>query len=187
MDIQKVCIYIGVVGGLKGGWDLWQTWHPSYDLEIVRSAPVTLTYDPKQKDLIFAFGLILNNRGTTSDFIERTDADLHLTSGNSPHFAFGDLEITFRDGSNRIPKRLPIQKEASRSVTCEISAHLTDELQAMFQLHETHRELVVTLFAHGQRSYPVKFAFDFGEDIGTTLFNSSKKEPVALNFLGSDL
>src|SRR5947209_773778 len=92
---EKVAIYIGVMGGLKGAWDLWQTWHPNYDLEIVRSAPVTLTYDPKQKDLISAFGLILNNRGTTSDFIERTNADLHLTSDNSPHFAFGDLDITF--------------------------------------------------------------------------------------------
>jgi hypothetical protein len=91
------------------------------------------------------------------------NADLHLTNSNSQHFAFGDLNIAFRDGSNRIPKQLPIQKEAARPVTCEISAHMTDELRAMFQLHETRRELVVTLFAHGQRSYPVRFAFDFGE------------------------
>lgn len=184
--LEKVAIAIGLMGGLKSAWDLWQTWHPNYDLEIVRSAPITLTYDPKQKDLIFAFGLILNNRGTTSDFIERTNADLHLTNSNPQHFAFGDLDITFKDGSNRIPKQLPIQKENSRPLTCEISAHMTDELRAMFQLHETRRELVVTLFAHGQRSYPVRFAFDFGEDIGTTLFTSSKKEPVTLTFVGSD-
>jgi hypothetical protein len=78
--LEKIAIAIGVMGGLKGASDLWQTWHPNYHLEIEPSAPVALTYDPRQKDLTFAFGLILNNKGTTSDAIERSVADLRLTT-----------------------------------------------------------------------------------------------------------
>jgi hypothetical protein len=100
---------------------------------------------------------------------------------------FGDLDITFKDGTNQIPKNLPIQRDASKSVTCEIGAYMTDELREMFQQHETRRELVITLFGHGRMSYPVRFSFDFGEDVPTTLFDSSKKEPVSLTFVGSDL
>jgi len=175
------------MGGLKGASDLWQTWRPNYELEITRSAPVKLTYYPKQKELIFALGLNLNNKGTTSDAIERIGADLRLTTDSSRHCAFGDLDITFNDGSNQIPKNSILQKETSKSVTCEMSTYMTDELRAMFHLHETRRELVITLFGHGQRSYPVRFFFDFGEDVATTLFESSKKEPVTLTFLGSDV
>jgi hypothetical protein len=185
--LEKIAIAIGVMGGLKGAADLWQTWHPSYDLEIERSAPVTLTYDARQKDLILAVGLILTNRGTTSDAIERSTADLRLATDSSQHCAFGNLNITFKEGANQIPRNLPIQKDGSRSVTCEISAHMSHELRGMFQLHETRRELVITLFGHGQKPYPVRFAFDFGEGVAKTLFDPSKKEPQPLTFLGSDL
>lgn len=184
---EKIAILIGVMGGLKGALDIWQTFRPNYDLEIKRSSPVRITYDPKQNDLIFTVGLIVNNRGTTSDAIERSDADLRLITDPSRHCTFSNREISFKDRNNQIPKNLPIQKEAFKSVTCEISAQMTDDLHEMFQQHETRRELLITLIGQGEVSYQVRYFFDLGEDVAPTLFDSSKKEPVTLTFIGSDL
>jgi hypothetical protein len=82
--LEKVAIIIGVMGGLKGASDLWQTWYPKYDLEILRSAPVTITYDSRQNDLVFALGLIVNNRGTTSDAIEKEPSRTSFDWSSTP-------------------------------------------------------------------------------------------------------
>jgi len=185
--LKVISIPFGLLGGTKAGVDLWQAWHPRFELEVERSAPVILTYDPRQKGLTLTCGLVITNRGTASDGIERANSDLRSTTDPSRHYVFGDLSIIFKDGPNQIPKNLPIQKDSGKATTCEFSAYMTDKLRELFQLHDTRRELIVTLVGHGQKSYSVKFTFDFGADIGPTLFNPSNKEPVILNFRGSDM
>jgi hypothetical protein len=105
--LEKVAILIGVMGGLKGASDLWEARFPHYDLEITRSAPLTLTYDPRQKVLTCSVGLIFNNRGSRSDEVELCSGDLRSTTDRSRHYAFSDLYVVFKDSNNEVPKNLP--------------------------------------------------------------------------------
>jgi nucleoside phosphorylase/predicted acylesterase/phospholipase RssA len=181
-----IAAWIYHFANVKAGIDIWQAWYPRFNLEVEKSAPVSLTYDPRQKGLTLTCGLVLTNRGTASDGIERANSDLRSTTDTSRHYVFGDPYIIFKDGPNQIPKNLPIQKDSGKAITCELNAHLTEKLRELFGLHDTRRELIINLFGHGQKEYSTKFVFDFGQDIGPTLFDPSKKEPVTLTFLGSD-
>jgi hypothetical protein len=193
---ERIGLLIGVIGGIisipKGLIDGWQaieqTFYAKPKLIIERSAPLSLTYDPKQKILTLSFGLILQNKGDDSEAIERCSGYLGVPGDATRRAAFDDTDIIFKDGGNQIPKNLPIQKGGEyRPITCEITSYFTDQLRAMFSQHETERELVLSLSGQNQRSYSVRFGFDFGDGIASTLFDPTLQAPKTLRILDSIL
>jgi hypothetical protein len=77
--------------------DGYQAVFASPKLIVERSAPVALTYDPKQKTLAISFGLILQNKGNDSEAIERCGAYLGVPGDPTRRVDFGDPAIIFKE------------------------------------------------------------------------------------------
>lgn len=189
---ERIGIIIGVIGGIisipKGAMEAYETFFAKPKLIIERSAPLTLTSDPKQKTLTLSFGLILQNKGNDSEAIERCSAYLGVPGDASRREDFSDPDIIFKSDGNQIPKNLPIQKGGDyRPITCEITSQITEPLRAIFNQHETQRQLIFALYGQANRSYSISFDFDFGSDIASTLLDPSLRDSKSLTFIGSNL
>jgi hypothetical protein len=190
LDWKNVGIIIGLVGGLisipKSAIEGWRTIFGKPELEVWRSAPVSLTYDPKHGSLQCSFGVLLHNTGNRAEVINTLSAYFGLPDDPSRRVAFSGNDITLKEGANEIPKVLPIEQNMAKTLTCEINVALSDSMRDLFTQHETSRELVLDLGGENSRSYPAVFRFDVSENVTKLLFDSEGPPIRFIQFLDSD-
>src|SRR5207247_8400631 len=79
---QNAAIIIGLVGGIisipKSTIEGWQTIFSRPKLDVERSVPVSIAYDPKNNVLRCSFGMLLFNAGNKAEIIKAFHAQLRV-------------------------------------------------------------------------------------------------------------
>jgi hypothetical protein len=188
--LEMTAIVIGAVGGLisipKTAIEVWDAYFSEPQLEIFRSAPVVLTYEPQQKVILFTVGVSLHNKGKKSERIQNINAFFGVADDLERRAGFNETNIVLKSGPNQIPRYLSLKPDSLESITCEITAHFS-EISGLFQQHETRRVLELVIAGDEGRTYSVKFSFDIGKDVASTLFDTNIKSARTIQFIGSDL
>ncbi len=151
------------------------------------SVPLSARYEPGNRELTFAFGLVLQNDGTASEVIKDARARVAAVTDESPVFQFNKTNFRWREGTAEIPIVQPIGKDMWKSFTCEITSPLTDSLKAALMYADTRRDLEVVLTGSRNDTYTVNFHFDFTAATADYLFDQKSASAKTLEFIGSDL
>lgn len=187
---QNAAIIIGLIGGCisipKSAVEAWQVMFSRPKLEVWKSAPASIKYDPQRRLLGCSFGILLHNTGTKAEVIHTLHAHLGIPDDPSRSAPFSDNDIILKEGANEVPKVLPIEQNMSSNLTCEITVTISDSLRGLFNQPETARELVLELVGEENRSYPATFHFDFSEEVAKTLFDPQGPPTRVITFIGSD-
>src|SRR5438067_171633 len=99
---QNVAIVIGVVGGIISlPTSIIDGWHKIFirpNLEVWKSAPVSISYDQKLKLLGCSFGVLLHNSGNKAEVIHSLRAYLGVPADSSRRVRFSENEIVLKEG-----------------------------------------------------------------------------------------
>ncbi|PYJ12648.1 MAG: hypothetical protein DME93_06570 [Verrucomicrobia bacterium] len=186
---QNAAIIIGLVGGIisipKSTIEGWQTIFSRPKLDVERSVPVSIAYDPKNNVLRCSFGMLLFNAGNKAEIIKAFHAQLRVPDDPKQCVLFSDSGTVINEDKNAIGTVFTVRQNDSKSLTCEITVDSSDPIRGLFKLQpKTARELVVELVGEDQSYHPAAFHFEFGEDVLKELFDPEGRGSIT--FYGSE-
>ena len=158
-----------------------ETWgEPTLNIE--RSTPLTLRYDPKKNTLTFAFSFGLENAGSKSEAVEQCSAYLDTPGDDNRRWQFSDPDFVLRTDDNKEGKKFVIPRNVTQSMQCEITSDVTSDRIAALLGNQTRREFVLTITGRKGRPYVTKYGFDFSRLTWDALVNP----PFHVRFVGSN-
>lgn len=176
----------GVLGLLKDGREVWRDWNSKPDVRVSSTTPLAMKYEPGNRTVTFSFGLVLHNEGNKAEMIRDATAQIAFAHDANRHFDFSRADVSMKEGGAGVPINLPIGKDVTRSVVCEVSTLLTDDLRNLLQQPDTRRIFVLTLTGMNE-VHSVRFRFDLGTAVLAYVLDPKATTAREVQLVGSDL
>lgn len=148
----------------KGVLDLYDRIHSRPNTHVTPESTLLLSYDPKTKLISFSSDFTISNTGERLDTIKNIGATLQrIDYTSNPLISFEDTNFAIFENNAKVTNRFPVNKEATRSLTCLMGHYLSDDKKtSMFQPKSQWR-LTLEFTGEYQSKYPIQYCFDISQ------------------------
>ncbi len=160
----------------KGALDLYERLHSRPNTQITPESALLLSYEPKTRQISVSSDFTISNTGERLDTIKNMGATLQRSGYASPPLlSFGDNDFAVFENSTKITNRFPVNKDATRSLTCQLVQYISDDNKAALLQPKSRWELTLEFTGEYQHKYPVKYCFDISPNLATEFATATEK------------
>jgi hypothetical protein len=158
----------GVVALIISGLQAWYQIRRAPDTVATNEgSALQIDYDPVQKSLAFTFPALLQNNGTSDDFLEGASATLQVSGGAQQKMISGMSLGSDSKTSIEFPYPLPIGSHL-------LSVSARSDLNDASTLVGGSNRIDLTLTAANQSQHKLQYCFDLNADLVADMLHSQR-------------